>query len=509
MTITSRVLLVVLPAVALGTALPAAQSGTGVLASYARARGLLERAIAAHGGSSALNRARQVRVTFSGHDVWRNQSRRVDPPYDREPLDVDLMIDLDRGRLVFERINSFPGGAHVNTVFITNGDRGLTIDKRRGTHTVRQFPPADTQTGNLYYLPQFLLIKAREHAGGLRALGRMPLAGGGEAEVIATGTPQGPLTIAIDAATGQVRAQIHVVSDPLLGDAQVEIAYSDYRDMNGLLMPGRRIVRRNAEVTQELAITSASPGYQIPDAALSPPVESVDTTSNPAPEPVRTLAPGVWAIGGNTACLAVAFNDHVLVVDTPGIAADVISRLATLAPGKPVRYAIPTHHHDDHAGGIARFAAAGATIVTTARNRNYLERMALARSTLGPEVPSAPAGGVRMETIDRSRVFTDGARTVEIHNIGPSPHADDMFVAWLPREGILFQADLISTPDGTVRPGSNNDTTMHLGRWLRERGWNVTLIAGAHASVSSLAAFEQLLKQPLVPARGTQEGGAR
>jgi hypothetical protein len=40
-----------------------------------------------------------------------------------------------------------------------------------------------------------------------------------------------------------------------------------------------------------------------------------------------------------------------------------------------------------------------------------------------------------VETItDRRRVFTGGARTVEVHDVGPGPHPDEMPVAWLPAE---------------------------------------------------------------------------
>jgi glyoxylase-like metal-dependent hydrolase (beta-lactamase superfamily II) len=35
---------------------------------------------------------------------------------------------------------------------------------------------------------------------------------------------------------------------------------------------------------------------------------------------------------------------------------------------RKVCYVIPTHHHDDHFGGIAGFARAGATIITTPNN---------------------------------------------------------------------------------------------------------------------------------------------
>ena len=229
----------------------------------------------------------------------------------------------------------------------------------------------------------------------------------------------------------------------------------------------------------------------------------MDLTSLPAIDPVRTLAPGVWAVGGGQASLVVALSDHVVVVDAPGNSADTLARIAKLAPGKPIRYVVPTHHHDDHSGGIARYAAVGATIVTTPANRKYFERMATARTTLGADLPPVVADRVRIETVsEKKRVFTDGSRTLEVHDIGPSPHANEMLVAWIPDEGILHQADLISAPpNGAVTRGANNDTTMHLAKWVQGRGWTVKMFSGAHSSLPNPAAFGEILKQPLLPAR--------
>ena len=40
------------------------------------------------------------------------------------------------------------------------------------------------------------------------------------------------------------------------------------------------------------------------------------------------------------------------------------------------------------------------------------------------------------------RVITDGERTVELINVGSSPHAKENVVVYLPNEKILFQGDL-------------------------------------------------------------------
>ena len=186
----------------------------------------------------------------------------------------------------------------------------------------------------------------------------------------------------------------------------------------------------------------------------------------------------------------VAFSDHVLVVDAPSSAATIIDHVTTLAPGKPIRYVVPTHHHDDHASGVGRFVAAGATVVTTAAARTLMERLAW--------TDSAP-----MEVLTTDlRIFTDGRRTVEIHNIGSGPHAEDMLVAWIPEEGILFQADLIEGPiGGILGPGANNETTMHFAAWLKGKNWPVEVYAGSHGPLPSPEAFEALITTPIMPLR--------
>ena len=489
--------------ISLAALLPAAapaQTAPTVAESYARASAVLDSAIAAHGGQGALLAARQIRVTLAGHDHRRNQSRRVAPPYDAEPFRGDMMIDLARGRLIWETRASYPGGAHRATRFITDGERAFYVNLRQQTYSKEDYPPAATQTGNLYFLPQWLLLKAREHAAGLRWLGRMRLSSGAEVDVITTSTPQGPLTIGLDPRTRQLRAMMMMRADPLAGDAVWETEFVAYRTLNGVLLPTRRVRRLAGEVTDDYAYTSVTPGYAVPDSLAAPPAGMAEAAPEAERAAVRTLAPGVWAVGEGMQSLVVAFRDHVLVVDAPPNAAQVIALADSLAPGKPVRYVVPTHHHDDHAAGVAHYAAAGATLVTTPGNRAYLERMAAARATLNPQAPPR-AGRVQVETVAGGRrVFTDGSRTVELHDIGPGPHAEEMLVAWIPEEGILFQGDLIDTPpSGEVVRGAHNETTAHFAEWLGRRGWSVRVFGGSHGFLATPAAFQELLRQPILP----------
>jgi glyoxylase-like metal-dependent hydrolase (beta-lactamase superfamily II) len=454
----------------------------GLLDSYARARHIIDRAVAAHGGLDALRSARQMRVTREGHDVWRHQSRGVAPPYDRERFTSELHIDLANGRLIAEEKRTYPGGTHRHFSFVTARDQSYYFNHRSRTYLPDEYPPAETQTGNLYTLPQLAVLAAHESGMAARSLGRITLSTGASVEAIVTTANGGTLTAGFDPDTNLLRAILSIRTDAVEGPASNETEFPSYRMMDGVLMPERRVMRVAGELTQDTAFTSVTRNYTVPDAAVKPPSDYEKVAPNDTPV-VRELAKGVWLVGGDSASLLVAMDDHVIVVDAPtGASARIAEQIEKLVPGKPVRYVVPTHHHDDHAPGLRALVKPGTVVITTAGNTALFERIA------------KPA----IEIVPQSRVFTSGDRSVEIHDIGPSPHANEMLVAWLPAEGIVFSSDLVDLgAEGRVRPGRNNETTIHYAQWLRERKWNVRMHAGGHGGSISDAVFQELIRQPM------------
>src|ERR1044071_2179802 len=69
------------------------------------------------------------------------------------------------------------------------------------------------------------------------------------------------------------------------------------------------------------------------------------------------------------------------------------------------------------------------------------------------------------------RVFTHGKQTLEGIDIGPRPHAQEMLVAYLPKEKIIFQGDLVNLPlSGKFMPTTVNDSTLHFFDWVTKQG---------------------------------------
>jgi hypothetical protein len=70
--------------------------------------------------------------------------------------------------------------------------------------------------------------------------------------------------------------------------------------------------------------------------------------------------------------------------------------------------------------------------------------------TLRPDMvslwpPTELAEGYYFETVRENYVLTDGNRTMHIHYVNPLQHVEGMLMAYLPKEKLLLEADLVDT----------------------------------------------------------------
>ncbi len=73
-----------------------------------------------------------------------------------------------------------------------------------------------------------------------------------------------------------------------------------------------------------------------------------------------------------------------------------------------------------------------------------------------------------------------------LFDVGPMSHSEHMIVAWLPRQRVLFQGDLLNLPDsGTPAPGIA--LTAEALRAIKRLGLKPLKIAGVHGEVGTLA----------------------
>lgn len=123
--------------------------------------------------------------------------------------------------------------------------------------------------------------------------------------------------------------------------------------------------------------------------------------------------------------------------------------------------------------------------MTTPKNGVFVQHAASAPHALRPDALSAAPRAPSIETFTRKRVFTDGDTTVELHDIGPTSHVDEMVFAYLPKEKLIFQGELLILAD-RGQPGPANTLSVEFLRAIDRLQLDVTTIAGVHGPVGTI-----------------------
>ena len=391
-------------------------------------------------------------LTFKGVHYAPLQNLR--PDFTDNPLPVEGWLKYADGHVVFEQELTRAGVYTGWHRYIAKGDETFDVNVRSN-----QFRPASSRTIRRrasLMLPHLLLM----------------------------GTPDPDLVIDVDPSTGLVRRVELPATLPLVGRKTWQYEYDGYRSHNGVMVPGRRITRLSGQITERIDYRYDSRPVTASDFELPKGATLVDAGAERAQkqQTVRDIGGNVYVLaniaGTDSTVLAVSFNDFVAVVGAPQGASDaVMAAIAALGITKPIRYVIPTHHHSDHAAGVTSYRARGTTILTTPGNEAMLRTV----------VPDAT-----IEIVRRRHVIKDSSAHLELYDIGPTPHADEMLIAWLPSQRALYQSDLLEIDDeDAVDESTANEVTETFLDRLRALQLPVETIIGAEGRVASMADLER------------------
>jgi glyoxylase-like metal-dependent hydrolase (beta-lactamase superfamily II) len=245
------------------------------------------------------------------------------------------------------------------------------------------------------------------------------------------------------------------VGDNVMGDMHVVAMYSDWRDFGGGVMAPVQIKQtRGGWPFFEADVTNArgNPGDL---ASLAPPPGTPPGGPPPGgPLTVTTekLGDGLYRLttgAGSYDSLVIEFKSYVMMLEAGQSIARgsaYVAETKKLFPSKPIRYVMVTHPHSDHTGGLPALVAEGATIVTQANNKAFLEGALNTPRTLLDDVLAKNPKRAKVETVDEKRVYSDGTRTVEMYHIYPAPHSNGLLIAYIPKEKIIFQGDFSVNP---------------------------------------------------------------
>jgi len=328
-------------------------------------------------------------------------------------------------------------------------------------------------------------------------------------------------------ATGEFNAQnmlervVTWIPNPVMGDMQVEIRYTDWRDVgNGIKAPFHIHMHQGDHPLVR--------GMNYMDVQASEVKANVEIASLTVPDAVRTaaaprvniqttkLADGVWLIaGGSHNSVAVEFRDFAAIIEAPlddARSNAVIAETRRLIPAKQIRYVVNTHHHWDHSGGLRAAYAEGATIVTNELNKDFYERVVLVpqprslspdRLSQFPFATTGPGPG-KLETYRERHAISDGDQSIISYHVDGFNHAGDMAIVYLPKSKILINADMgppaAGTPAANVSPNS-----VALYNNIKRLKLDVAQHVPIHGNPSSNADFERTVGPVAASARPAGE----
>ncbi len=235
------------------------------------------------------------------------------------------------------------------------------------------------------------------------------------------------------------------IDNPIFGDMEVLAEFGGYREYEDLRFPESLTVNQGGFATLDLRIDTVTAN---PEVTLPADNRGRRRTGAADGQPAFTeIGNGIFAFHGGYQAVAVEFDTFAVLVD--GLQSDarvreLIALTGEATPGKPIRYVISTHSHFDHASGLRLLAAEGAVIVTHAMNVSFFEQALAAPRTLMNGAGESNPAPVQVQGVDgRFEIADESGQRIEIHALGPSPHAADMLVAYLPSIRAIVEADVL------------------------------------------------------------------
>jgi len=226
-------------------------------------------------------------------------------------------------------------------------------------------------------------------------------------------------------------------------------------------------------------------------ADFTPPAGAIEVNQKSFEFHVSKVAPSVYFVENASFdynSMFVVFTDYILVVEAPSSdrdSAKVIAAIHETAPGKPIRYIVPTHFHEDHIGGLRAYIRDGATVVTTPGNLRFIEMLMKKLKATDPQVKLP-----EVEVIADKRRFSDGTVTLDLLNV-PSPHVDEMVVPFIPSDGIIYVADGLTRDFGPWRRPTTEERTMV--RHFKQLGLDIRTVLPGHGPAATQKDLEQYL----------------
>ena len=425
---------------------------------------LIDAAIEAHGGSALIDSLETLEVSNKTIGFAVDQSRGTEPPWDQNQSSGIDAIDLEN-QIFYTRSRFNSGGFVGENATLIHGDKSRQVDYRAGTTQIISDPDFATASGPFVRVtPALLLHTLNERRANAHYLGNTSV-DDEEFEVVAFSMTVGPaLSLYFDKDNVLRRSERMIP-----GIGLVEYRFDNYTSKDAILFNQKFTLLLNGDVNTErdlsdLKVNQSLDSFLPKDAdLLDIPVAHPDALSR------QELDEGVWLIGGNgTYALFVDMGDYVFAAGGTAGSDDRIESLREVTGDKPIKYAMMTHHHFDHAMAVPSYEALGATIIAADAHEAIVR------------IAADSGKDLKVKTVKNKMTLGKGSRKVEILEIGPTAHTEQLLVAYLPAQKILFEADHFAVPRvGPIPPAV--PSTMSFAEALAKADLDVKLIASSHS----------------------------
>lgn len=434
---------------------PANAGGWTSIDSYRKARSILDSGIIALGGLVKLRALENLTVQYTGVRYMINQSRKPEGPWDAAPSEGKVHIDRKSNRIYTENANHFPGiGSYTGSVRLV-GTKGFGIDYQKNYHGTEAWEISGQKSADNYlsmysrWMPPLLTLQAIENNVNVRFLGKLTRHGKVYNGISYIQPNSSLLALLFEDETNLPAGFETIRDDGVYGDVTETVLFSGFKDFDGLKMPTKRTDFFNDQVARELTLQVIVNDIIDDSAFTLPQGHTMPVKVNDPYTRIKKIAEGVYMDQDMGGILIVEFKDYCVALDCPGnfsMSQSTMDAMQKILPAKPIRYVVTSHTHGDHGGGVRAYFHKGATLITTPGNVSFYKAIANINQTIDPDSLFYSRKEPSIETFTDKRVISDETQTLELYNIGKNLHTEEMTIAYLPKQKILWQADQFFIP---------------------------------------------------------------
>ena len=487
--------------------------------SFRKALTLTQNALKTHRGDNEFESSDGVQFTAEGkYDLLpRRQSFKSDVP-NLVSIKETFGYSPKTGAVLFESNTYVNPGTNEWMRFLYDGEGRMLIVHHLDKWAIWATNP-DVENQRQRYsriIPQVLLKEALKYRQTLRYQGVSKI-GNEEFETVSFSLPTNEtLTLFFSKQNNLLRATEHLIDHPLSGDTTVRWVFNDYKPVKNLgKFPFAYEIFLGNKRLKSVRIKEIQPKFEMSEWTKStkeisipkpPELKPKQATTNQAPPkkrpPLTKIVDGVYLatnIRGGFHPLIVEFEDFMMVVDTPAgyhelqqipatdwagethssaVGERLLKIIKDEFPNKPVKYAVLTHHHADHIGGIQPFMNAGAKIIASEETIKAVKKSMQNKFSLNKmQYPKT----LNYVLVEKEKEISDDKMKVNIINVDKNPHAEGMLVVYLPKQKILYQSDLFE-PFRKTPSNSRLPTMKWFVKWLDNSGLKPERFFAIHGS---------------------------